>query len=54
VINTTVVERGLATESPKWKDIVNNFKLFSRAHRTVKNFAGTALGYVTPVSFLWD
>jgi hypothetical protein len=47
---TTVIERGLVTEKPKWKEIVSNHVLYSSKHNTVKNFAGMSLGYVTPVS----
>lgn len=47
---TTVTDRGLVTEKPKWKDIVANHQLYSTAHKDVKNFAGITLGYVTPVS----
>ena len=44
-----MIERGLITEKLKWKDIVSNYRLYSDAHKDVKNFAGISLGYVTPV-----
>lgn len=46
---TTVVERGLVTEKPKWKEIVENHALYSTKHTAIKNFEGPTLGYVTPV-----
>ena len=49
---TTVVERGLVTEKPKWKEIVNNHQLYSSAHTSVSHFTkGPVLGYVTPVRY---
>ena len=49
---TTVVERGLVTEKPKWKEIVNNYQLYSSAHTSVSHFTtGSVLGYVTPVRY---
>lgn len=48
---TSVLERELVTSSPKWKDIVNNHKLYSSTHQHSRQFAGgMVLGYVTPVS----
>ena len=47
---TSVLERELVTSSPKWKDIVNNHKLYSSTHQQTRQFAGgMVLGYVTPV-----
>lgn len=46
---TTVTERGLVTEKPKWKEIVKNHNLYSSEHNSIKSFAGMTLGYVTPV-----
>lgn len=47
LVDKTVFERGLVTERPKWKDIVENHSSYSRntAHRTVNH---NTLAYVTP------
>ena len=48
---TTVVDRGLISEKPKWKEIVNNHQLYSVIHTDVSHFTtGPVLAYVTPVS----
>ena len=50
---TTVGERGLVTQHPKWKDVVSNHLLYSRGHgdQISRQFqGGIVLGYVTPVS----
>ena len=49
--STTVVERSLVSESMKWKDVVNNYQLYSSAHKDLKTLkdVGIVLGYVTPV-----
>ncbi|XP_065898759.1 chitinase domain-containing protein 1-like [Dysidea avara] len=47
--STTVVDRGLISEKPKWKEIVNNHQLYSLTHTDVSHFTtGPVLGYVTP------
>ena len=47
----TVVERNLISESVKWKDVVNNYQLYSSAHKDSRTLSdvGIVLGYVTPV-----
>ena len=47
---TTVVERGLVTEHPKWKEVVSNHQLYSTTHQSSRQFqGGPVLAYVTPV-----
>ncbi len=48
----SVEKRGLVTEQARHSDIVKNSHAYWDAGRTEKNFAGTTLGYVTPVRTL--
>jgi chitinase domain-containing protein 1 len=44
----SVVDRGLVSKDVKWKNIANNYQLYSEAHATKSQFSGNVLGYVTP------
>lgn len=47
----TVVERGLVSNSVKWKDVVSNYQLYSSAQKDSQTLSDVeiVLGYVTPV-----
>lgn len=49
-VDRSVFERGLVSEQPKWKDIVEGHGTFhhNTAQRTVRHMT---LAYVTPVSY---